>query len=63
MKKFRIKHAEEVHQYGKTLAFKTATVEADSFKVNDQGTVIFTDASGRAVASFKTWVTIKQVEA
>lgn len=61
MRTYRIKYAEENHQYGKALTFKTTTVEADSFKVNDQGTVVFVDRSGSAIASFKTWVTIKPV--
>jgi len=60
--KYRIKYADTRHEYGKTPEYKTTTVEAHTFKVNDQGTVLFTDRAGAAIASFKTWVSIKPVE-
>lgn len=61
MTKFRIRYSEI--SYGQKVEFQNATIEAATFKVNDQGTAIFIDKQGIPVASFKHWVTIKPVEA
>lgn len=61
MTKFRIRYTEI--SYGQKVEFQNATVEAATFKVNDQGTAIFIDKQGIPVASFKHWVSIKPVGA
>jgi len=59
MNKYRIRWSEV--PYGQKVVFKDTTVEAHTFKVNDQGTAIFIDKYGSPVASFKHWTTIKPV--
>ncbi len=61
MSKFVITVLEGPERYSRETPQKEAPVqiEANSFKINDQGTIIFIGRSGDAVAAFKHWRDVK----
>lgn len=63
MSKFVITVLEGPERYSRETPQKEGPVqvEAHSFKINDQGTIIFTGRSGDAVAAFKHWRDVKPV--
>lgn len=59
--KYQITALEGPVVYGRSEPPKmvAAEIEAFSFKVNDQGTIVFVDRFGGAVASFKHWLSVQ----
>lgn len=59
MRKYTVRATEQRVYYNMPEpVFVEYEIDADTFKVNDQGTVIFTTGDGASVASFKAWTTI-----
>lgn len=64
MSTFIISVLEGPERYSREVPQKEAPVRiaAHSFKINDQGTIIFITSSGDAVAAFKHWRDVQPVQ-